>query len=158
MKLIFNKITKLSKSISGEIPEGWIDKEPTGIKPVWSENDNNWVESATQDEIEQHQKQKQQEQFQQFKQKLQNDGQSYYNEIDLQITMQFYGRPQIEINPLVAEVDTKIMPVMDLVKSGQWYSAMMKITTTELPNNQEVLNGFNEVKSFIINYVQENYN
>lgn len=107
----------------------------------------------TQEELQQKQKQ----QFKQFKQKLQNDGQAYYDEIDLKITMQFFGRPQAEINQLIAEVDAKIMPIMDLIKSGQWYSAMMLILSTELPTNQEVLTGFNEVKNHTTNYVQTNY-
>ena len=115
------------------------------------------VRDFTQEEIDAYNAQKAFEAMQAFKQKTRLDGEAYYNEIDIKITAQLYGRPQTEVNPLVIEIDEKIMPVMNLVKDGQWYSALIKAMATPDPTSQEVLDGFNEVKAYISNYVTENY-
>lgn len=94
-------------------------------------------------------------QFEQFMHKKLSDGQSYYNEKSKEITMQLFGRPQNIVNPIVIEIDNSVTPILDKVRTGDWYSALL--LQLPQPTIQEVVDILNEVKSDIQNYVQENY-
>ena len=118
---------------------------------------NQVVETATPEEIAEFEMQKEIERIKADRDKKRADGIAYYEEIDIKMHMQFAGRPAEEINPLVAETDKLVVPVMNLVKDGQWYSALMLAYETPNPTYQEVLDGFNEIKEYIATYVAENY-
>ncbi len=119
--------------------------------------DNLVVETATPEEIAEFDEKKRTFEFKIDRDKKRADGKSYYEEIDIKMHMQFAGRPADEINPLVAETDKLVIPVMNLVNDGQWYSALMLAYETPDPTYQEVLDGFNEIKEYIATYVAENY-
>ncbi len=129
----------------------------TFAKPKVQKVNGKWqiVETATPEEIAQFEQSKQQEQFDAFMQKKLSDGQNYYAEKSKQITMQLFGRPQSEVNPIIIEIDASITPILDKINTGDWYSAMIMQTPT--PTIAEVQNILNQVKSDIQSYVQENY-
>ena len=141
------------------IPEGWTDIPPDSIllKPVWSENTSKWVEGATPEEIAAFQQQQQLEQIKQFRQKTKQDGVSFYNEVDVEVTVAFFGQPSSIVNPAVEEIDTYLMPVMNLVKEGQWYSAMIKSQQVPQLNTDIAEQLRQEITQKIAEYVRENY-
>ncbi|HIP35603.1 MAG TPA: hypothetical protein EYG85_01980 [Crocinitomix sp.] len=94
-------------------------------------------------------------QMSQFIDNNQQVGHEYYNTKKVEITMQLFRRPQTEVNPIVAEIDVLVMPILDKVNSGDFYSAIT-LPLAE-PTIQEVVDIKNEVLEFATNYVTENY-
>ena len=137
---------------------GWIYADVSGIvKPELQKVNGKWqiVETGTPAEIQAYNQAKQQEQFDQFMQKKLAEGQEYYASKSKAITMQLFGRPQNIVNPIILEIDNSVTPILDKIKTGDWYSAML--LQLPQPTIQEVVDILNEVKTDIQNYVQENY-
>lgn len=156
------KITKVSsKQMPTSIDDagtGWIYTDISGmVKPELQKISGQWqvVETATPEQIQKFNQAKQQEQFENFMQKKLAEGQEYYASKSKAITMQLFGRPQSEVNPIIIEIDDSITPILDKIKTGDWYSAML--LQLPQPTIQEVVDILNEVKTDIQNYVQENY-
>jgi hypothetical protein len=94
-----------------------------------------------------------------FMQKKAEDGQAYASEIRFRITKELIGKPIAEVNEIDAQCQTTVMPLLQLIEGvgADWWSAMNIALSTTEPTNSIALAYFNEVKGYIINYVQTNY-
>jgi hypothetical protein len=127
------------------------------IKPMW--NGSEAFEGATPEEIANHQAQEKENFVRAFMQKKAEDGQSYASEIRFRITKELIGKPIAEVNEIDAQCQNTVMPLLQLIEGvgADWWSAMNIALSTTEPTNAIALAYFNEVKSYIINYVQTNY-
>jgi hypothetical protein len=149
------------KVIGGELVSEWeltdILPNETLLKPIW--NILEWIEGATAEEIEQSQNQEKENFVRAFMAKKALDGQTYASEIRFKITKDLIGKPIAEVNEIDSQFQTTVMPLLQLVEGvgADWWSAMNRAFTTTEPTNAIALAYFNEVKAYIVNYVQTNY-
>jgi hypothetical protein len=63
------------------------------------------------------------------------------------------------VNEIDSQCQTTVMPLLQLIEGvgADWWSAMNIALSTTEPINAIALVYFNEVKGYIINYVQTNY-
>ena len=94
-----------------------------------------------------------------FMQKKAEDGQAYASEIRFRITKELIGKPIAEVNEIDNQCQTTVMTLLQLIEGigADWWSAMNRSFATTEPTNAIALAYFNEVKGYIINYVQTNY-
>jgi hypothetical protein len=129
------------------------------IKPMVNTETLEVYEGATPEEIANQQAQEKEKFVRAFMQKKAEDGQSYASEIRFRITKELIGKPIAEVNEIDAQCQNTVMPLLQLIEGvgADWWSAMNIALSTTEPTNAIALAYFNEVKSYIINYVQTNY-
>ena len=155
--LIQNK----DKVINGQLVSEWQLTEvlPSEgfLKPTW--NGSEWIEGATAEEIEQSQNQEKENFVRAFMAKKALDGQTYASEIRFRITKELIGKPIAEVNEIDSQFQTTVMPLLQLIEGvgADWWSALNRAFATTEPTNAIALAYFNEVKAYIMNYVQTNY-
>jgi hypothetical protein len=127
------------------------------IKPMW--NGSEAFEGAIPEEIANQQAQEKETFVRAFMQKKAEDGQAYASEIRFRITKELIGKPIAEVNEIDAQCQNTVMPLLQLIEGigADWWSAMNIALSTTEPTNAIALAYFNEVKVYIINYVQTNY-
>jgi hypothetical protein len=128
-------------------------EEPQGVEFVIIDK------TPTPEEIANQQAQEKENFVRAFMQKKAEDGQAYASEIRFRITKELIGKPIAEVNEIDAQCQTTVMPLLQLIEGigADWWSAMNIALSTTEPINAIALAYFNEVKSYIINYVQTNY-
>ncbi len=91
--------------------------------------------------------------------KKKTDGESYFNEIELTITMELAGMLLTELMPVSGEIDTILYKPLNLIKNGDFFSAMMLFQnpSTLEPTIPIVLEHWENIKTYTINYFNENY-
>jgi hypothetical protein len=129
------------------------------IKPMVNPETKEVYEGATAEEIEQSQNQKKENFVRAFMEKKAQDGQAYASEIRFRITKELIGKPITEVNEIDSQFQTTVMPLLQLIEGvgADWWSAMNRAFATTEPTNAIALAYFNEVKAYIMNYVQTNY-
>jgi hypothetical protein len=129
------------------------------IKPKVNPETLEVYEGATTEEIANQQAQEKETFVRAFMQKKAEDGQAYASEIRFRITKELIGKPIAEVNEIDAQCQTTVMPLLQLIEGvgADWWSAMNRAFATTEPTNAIALTYFNEVKGYIINYVQTNY-
>jgi len=140
------------------IPNGYTDNlNYLGlIRKQWSESENNWVEGATQEEIDAFSKQKQLEQITALNQKWKDDGMSYYNDVKNQITFSLIGKPNAMA--IMSEINKTVYPLLNKIKEGDWPLAVIDFMDGKNnPTIQEVIDLFNQVGQKAIEYYQNKY-
>lgn len=127
------------------------------VKPIVNKIDNVWqiVETATQEEIDAYNNSKQEALFDSFMQKKLDDGKSYYDKKNKEITMQLFGRSADEVDPIVTELEKSVDPILTKIQTGNWYTA--KKLELPLPTIQEVIDIYNVIINDVEKYVKENY-
>jgi hypothetical protein len=128
-------------------------EEPQGLEFVIIDK------TPTPEEIANQQAQEKENFVRAFMQKKAEDGQAYASEIRFRITKELIGKPIAEVNEIDAQCQTTVMPLLQLIEGvgADWWSAMNIALSTTEPINAIALAYFNEVKGYIINYVQTNY-
>ena len=150
-----------NKEIAGQLVSKWtltlVLPNENLILKKW--NGSSWIEGASQEIIDQVNLEKKKEFVRLFLNKKKKDGQSYFNEKELQITMLLAGMMLTDLVIVSAEIDDKIMPFLSYIKTGDYFNAMMKFQRNEIvePTNSIVLNLFNEIQTYTVNYFNENY-
>ena len=119
--------------------------------------DGEIVETATLEEIETYRRQIEFEQDMEFARRKKADGAQYYEEIDARLVALMKGKTDDERNDLDVEYRRKILPYIELVQSGQWWTARRMMNNTTLPKLDAIRALFLEVRQAINNYVTENY-
>lgn len=117
----------------------------------------NVVEGATSEELAEWRKQIKLDQIEKFRKQMRDLGQEFYNSIDVEVTADLYGKPASIVNPAVEQIDERIMPIMNLIKDGQWYSALVLAQKTQEPDNEIALSIWNRVLLEIQNIIQTYY-
>ncbi len=130
------------------------------IKPKINSETKELYEGATEEEIAELKKQNKLLQMQNFLTKKKADGEAYYNEIELTLTLLLAGLPLQELVPVNNEIETKIKPLINEVKMGDWFNAYMRLwitqdyTALESPLLQDT---FSEIKNKVKYYFENNY-
>lgn len=127
------------------------------IKRGWDERANVWVETATPEEIAAFENQKEFETDLEFARKKKSDGQQFYEEIDARQVAMMRGKTPDEIDDLDVEYKRKILPYIEVVAGGQWWTAKRLMNNTTLPKIDIVKDLFIEVRQRIRDYVTNNY-
>jgi hypothetical protein len=127
------------------------------IKGFW--NGTEWIEGATAEEIEQSQKQEKENIVRAFMEKKAQDGQAYASEIRFRITKELIGKPIAEVNEATDDMIVFVYPLLNLIEGigADYWNAMNEALKMSNPTNGICLKYFNEVKAYIVNYVQTNY-
>jgi len=129
------------------------------VKPKGIFTNGKWEisEGATTAEIEAFRRQMEFEQDMEFARRKKEDGAAYYEEIDARLVSLMKGKTDDERNALDVEYRRKILPYIELVQSGQWWTARRMMNNTTLPKLNEIRALFLEVRQAINDYVTENY-
>ena len=115
------------------------------------------IELAAPDEIIVFQRQKEFEQDLEFARQKKADGQQFYEEIDARQVAMMRGKTPDEIDDLDVEYKRKILPYIEVVNGGQWWTAKRLMNNTTLPKIDIVRDLFLEVRQRIRDYVTNNY-
>ena len=119
-----------------------------------------WVEAATPEEIHQLQSTNQLDQLKYFMAKKKEDGEAYYNEIELALTIVLAGLPLQELVSVNREIEDKIKPIINEIKIGDWFNAYMKLWINqeiERPTSLLLAQTFDNIKVRVKNYFETNY-
>lgn len=117
------------------------------------------VQDLTPEEITEIQNQQKEQMVRAFMEKKSQDGQAYASEIRFRITKELIGKPIAEVNEATNEMLVFVYPLLNLIEGigADWWNAMNEALKMSNPKNSICLNYFNEVKDYIVNYVQTNY-
>jgi hypothetical protein len=129
------------------------------IKPKLNKINGKWqvIETATPNEISAFQKQKQIEKNTQFAQLKVDAGKQYYQQIDVEVVGIMKGKTPTEIDTVDKQYRSKILPYLELVKGGNWWTARRQINNRTLPTNNEIKTLFLKVRQDIRDFVENNY-
>lgn len=125
------------------------------LKPKW--NGNNYFESATSEEIQAHQYEQQMLQAKQFIALNKEAGRDFYDDIHLRVTVALFAVERNILFPILQEVDTKLYPPLEKIKTGDFASALFIFTNQAQPTNEFVLNFYNEAIQYCQNYYDTKY-
>lgn len=94
-----------------------------------------------------------------FLEKKKTDGLNYFNDKELELTIQLAGMAITNLIPISNEIETILYKPLNYIKSGDYFSAMMLFNNPEttMPTNTLVLQHWNEIKNYCINYFNNNY-
>lgn len=95
----------------------------------------------------------------QFLAKKKQDGRNYFNEIELNITMQLTGMMLVDLVAVSEQIDSILYKPLNLIQKGDYFSAMMLFQNPSKiePTHPIVLNYWNNMKAYCIAYFNENY-
>ena len=156
MKLVQNILTKRYNTIndSDKIPKGFTDILDEKIKGVW--NGIEWVETATQEEIEAIKNQNQKNVIENINAQFQKDGEQFYNDIKTEITILLIGK--LNAIPMMLEIKSYVYPMLDQIKEGNFPLAMLDyMDGKNNPSILEVVELFIKVGEYATNYYQTKY-
>ena len=98
--------------------------------------------------------------MQDFLTKKKADGEIYYNEIELALTIVLSGLPIQSLIPVNHEIETEIKPIINEIKMGDWFNAYMKLWITEdyiRPQSNLLTQTFDNIKVRVKQYFETNY-
>lgn len=130
------------------------------IKPKINLKTMELYEGATAQEIAELEQQNKLSQMQDFLTKKKADGEIYYNEIELALTIVLSGLPIQSLIPVNHEIETEIKPIINEIKMGDWFNAYMKLWITEdyiRPQSNLLTQTFDNIKVRVKQYFETNY-
>lgn len=92
-----------------------------------------------------------------FMQQKQEDGNSFYNDIDLRITVALSAMDKETLFPKLAEIDSLLYPPLNKIKTGDFASALYLFSNQTAPSDAFVLNFYNEALTFCQTYYENKY-
>lgn len=125
------------------------------VKPFY--NGFEYVESATEEEINDYKTHQKEIFVKNFIQKKKNDGLKFSENIKFEITKTLIDKPIDELNEIDEEINECVYPLLVFVESGDFWTAMNKAMRISQPLNTVSLFYFNKVKNYINEYVITNY-
>jgi hypothetical protein len=138
---------------------GWLSIDLSNyIKPKLEFQKGQWVviETATPAEIDAWQIEKQRRKIEQMNTKFKSEGEAYYNELKTKITASLIGKANAVT--IMSEIAKTIYPMLNKIKDGDWALAMLDyLDNKNMPTIQEVIDLFNEVGQYAVNYYQTQY-
>lgn len=154
------EITHASFFEVGKQPVNSTLKKVNGeIKPMYNDDNDEIYEGATEQEKLEAQEKATNDFVNAFLEKKKSDGLAYATDVRFRITKELIGKPVAEVNEIDGQCKESIIPLLQFLEGNgaDFWTAMNVALQTTDPVNSIVLNYFNEVKTFIINYVQTNY-
>lgn len=118
------------------------------------------VEGATEQEIADLETEKQMAGLKSFIKQKKIDGEKFYEEIELSVTMLLAGLPIQSLVSVNNEINEKIMPLIKTIYGGNWFDVYMGFfveNTITPPTNTLILPYFEKIKTTTKNYFETNY-
>lgn len=112
---------------------------------------------STPEEIQAHQYEQQMLQAKEFIASNKEAGRNFYDDIHLRVTVALFAVERNILFPILQEVDTKLYPPLEKIKTGDFASALFIFTNQAPPINQFVLNFYNEAVTHCQNYYNTKY-
>lgn len=154
--------TNKNNVINGQLVSEWqlTDVLPTenerNYLKLMFENDS-YYEGATPEEIAQVNQTIEIETAKIFMAQKQEDGNSFYNDIDLRITVALSAMDKETLFPKLAEIDSLLYPPLNKIKTGDFASALYLFSNQTAPSDAFVLNFYNEALTFCQTYYDNKY-
>lgn len=120
-------------------------------------NGTEWIEGATAEEIAQVAYQTEIESAKSFMEQKENDGCSFYKEMDLKMTIALSKIEIAVLFEILNEVDNVLYPPLMKIKTGDFASALFIFSNQQPPINNFVLDFYNEAVSYCQNYYNTKY-
>jgi hypothetical protein len=117
-------------------------------------------ESATLDEIEEINNENLISSLKDFMKIKKIDGVNYYNEIELSLIIILKGLLLQDLVSVNNEIEDKIKPILNEIKTGDWFNAYMKLWVTEdyvRPTHTFLAQTFDNIKVRVKDYFENNY-
>ena len=151
--------SKINHTKIDDAGTGWIYADLDGmVKPELQKTAGQWqiVETATPEEVEEFNKDKQRAYIDQLNEKFKQDGIAYQREIKNKVTAQLVGRA--DAVPIMREINNTVYVLLDKIAKGDWALAMLDYQdNNNNPTIPEVVDLFNEVGQKAIEYYQNEY-
>lgn len=96
-------------------------------------------------------------QIAEFLQKKKEDGVVFFDCMEAKVTKQLYGMERVELMALLAEMQTYLYPPLNLIRGGDFASALALFQTGIGTENEMIVQFWNEARSYCIRYYLENY-
>lgn len=125
------------------------------LKPIIV--DDVWIEGATLEEIADNELKKQMIAAKQFIDNNKAAGKNFYDDIHLRVTVALFAVERNILFPILQEVDTKLYPPLEKIKTGDFASALFIFTNQAPPTNEFVLEFYNEAIQYCQNYYDTKY-
>lgn len=141
------------------IKEDWKTTEvlpnPNLIIKKW--NGNNWIEGATAEQIEIQNQKLSLSKVREFLDNKRDAGEVIFNDFELRITAGLIGKPLTEVQIIVNEIDSVLYKPLNLVKTGDFASALFLFQSMTAPTDEFVLSFWNELVAQTSDFYTNNY-
>jgi hypothetical protein len=131
-------------------------EQPVHLINIW--NGSTFIEGATLEQLQAASEQARDNAIREFMQRKEQDGKAYADAMRFEITKELIGKPIATVNEIDGQTKVTVMPLLELIENkGDYWTAMNLAMTIAPPTNAIALCYFNDLKGYIINYVQTNY-
>lgn len=89
--------------------------------------------------------------------KKKKDGSKYFNDLECKITTQLYGMERTELMALLVEMNNVLYPPLNLMRGGDFASAVAVFQNVPETENEMILGFWNEARMYAMRYYLENY-
>ena len=92
-----------------------------------------------------------------FLQKKKEDGASFFDCMEAKVTKQLFGIERTELMTLLGEMQTHLYPTLNLIRGGDFASALAVFQAGATTENEIILPFWNEARSYCVRYYLEHY-
>lgn len=97
------------------------------------------------------------EQISDFLVKKKEDGNTFFDCMEAKVTNQLFGMERTELMTLLGEMQTHLYPTLNLIRGGDFASALALFQAGATTENEIILPFWNEARSYCVRYYLENY-
>lgn len=96
-------------------------------------------------------------QIAEFLQKKKEDGSNFFDCMEAKVTKALFGMERTELMALLAEMQTHLYPPLNLIRGGDFASALALFQSGIGTENETIVPFWNEARSYCMRYYLENY-
>lgn len=96
-------------------------------------------------------------QISEFLQKKKEDGSNFFDCMEAKVTKALFGMERTELMALLAEMQTHLYPPLNLIRGGDFASALALFQAGIGTENETIVPFWNEARSYCVRYYLENY-
>lgn len=96
-------------------------------------------------------------QIAEFLQKKKEDGSNFFDCMEAKVTKALFGMERTELMALLAEMQTHLYPPLNLIRGGDFASALALFQAGIGTENEIILPFWEEARSYCVRYYLENY-
>lgn len=100
------------------------------------------------------------QELQEFLYRKKKDGEEYYNDVELRLTLLLAGLPLNELIVVNQEIEIIIKPLMNEIAKGDWFNVYMRTEITNqtaAPTTNSLKPFYKEIKERVKEYFENNY-
>ena len=92
-----------------------------------------------------------------FLRKKKEDGNTFFDCMEAKVTKALFSTERTQLMILLGEMQTHLYPPLNLIRGGDFASALALFQTSATTENEMILGFLNEARSFTVRYYLENY-